>query len=149
MAKRGGGQFRGFRKLDAGHIASLTVRTYVCCGCGAQHADRMPPQCLSCGRMDFYKFDAKGEANRWADLLLRQRANLISNLQRQVRFPLMAHGPAGRPALVGHYVADFVYDRDGQRVVEDTKGGGITDLASWKLRHFEAQHGFSVTLIKV
>lgn len=39
---------------------------------------------------------------------------------------------------VGVYVADFVYIRDGRKIIEDYKGA-ITDLAAWKVRHMAAQ----------
>lgn len=81
------------------------------------------------------KFDSKKEANRWAELQLLQRAGVIHNLQRQVSFELIpairepdTTGPRGRK-ITGkvieyptRYIADFVYDRDGETVVEDTKG---------------------------
>ena len=81
-------------------------------------------------------FDSKKEARRFTELLLMQRAGEISNLQRQVKYLLI---PAQRePNTVGKrggiikgklierevsYIADFVYtDKEGQTVVEDTKG---------------------------
>jgi hypothetical protein len=93
------------------------------------------------------KFDSKAEARRWAELLLRERAGLISRLERQVRFPLDAFRVCGPPQTVGHYVADFVYVEDGKQIIEDAKGGAITDLASWKLRHVHAQYGAEVKLV--
>lgn len=81
------------------------------------------------------RFDSKKELQRWQELRLLERAGKIRNLQRQVRFELIpaqrepdTTGPRGgvrhgkvieRPVS---YIADFVYDRDGQRIVEDTKG---------------------------
>ena len=80
-------------------------------------------------------FDSAKEYRRWCDLQLLQASGMISNLRRQVEFPLL---PVQRePDTVGpkggrkkgkviekgvSYVADFVYDEDGQQVVEDTKG---------------------------
>ncbi|MFA6270765.1 MAG: DUF1064 domain-containing protein [Candidatus Paceibacterota bacterium] len=62
-------------------------------------------------------FASKGEAARARELELRQQAGEISNLEYQVRYPLKVNGQ-----LVGHYVADFVYQEDGQKIVEDFKG---------------------------
>ena len=82
--------------------------------------------------------DSKREAKRWGELLLLQKAGLISNLQRQVKFVLIPaayevterYSPSGKRLkdsrrLVERecaYIADFVYEENGQKVVEDTKG---------------------------
>jgi hypothetical protein len=144
-------RFGGFRRASGVDVAKIAKKTYVCAGCGLHHFGdtiagkwRAPIQCKSCGRMDFTIFDSLGEANRWAALLLKVRANLITDLSRQVRFDLMAHRADGAGVKVGVYIADYVYWRDGVRVIEDFKGA-ITDLAQWKLRHMAAQ-GMPVTL---
>jgi hypothetical protein len=80
-------------------------------------------------------FDSKKEAKRFAELSLLEKAGVISDLQRQVKFVLI---PAQRePDTVGarggikkgkviekecSYIADFVYQENGTKVVEDTKG---------------------------
>jgi hypothetical protein len=80
-------------------------------------------------------YDSKKEARRHAQLLDMERAGEITDLQRQVKFVLI---PAQRePDTIGSrggvkkgrlierecaYVADFVYNQNGKRVVEDTKG---------------------------
>jgi hypothetical protein len=75
--------------------------------------------------VDGLTFDSQKEAARWFDLLSLQRAKLITDLQRQVRFDLHGqHMPLvsdkGRRLS---YVADFVYRRrDGVQVIEDAKG---------------------------
>lgn len=82
------------------------------------------------------KFASKKERDRWVELSLMQKAGEITDLERQYKFILI---PAQRePDIVGKrggvkkgrvvehevsYIADFVYkDRDGNWVVEDTKG---------------------------
>ena len=81
-------------------------------------------------------FDSKREARRYLDLLLLEKAGDISDLQRQVKYVLIPAqrepdiiGPKGgrKPGkLLEHevsYIADFVYkDKDGNQIVEDTKG---------------------------
>jgi hypothetical protein len=76
--------------------------------------------------IDGETFDSRREAKRWSELLVLQRANVIRNLRRQVKYPLIGRDgpiltPTGRQAF---YVADFVYDeiRLGAEVVEDSKG---------------------------
>lgn len=137
--------FKGLGKASGSAVGKIAVKVYVCRGCGVQHKHDKPAQCLGCGRMDFEKFDSIGEVNRYAELLLRVHAGLISNLETQVRFPLMAHRADGVGVKVGEYWADFVYLRDGQQVIEDFKGA-ITDVAAWKLRHMTAQ-GLPVTIV--
>ena len=71
-------------------------------------------------------FDSKKEANRWVELAIMQKNGVISDLDTQVVFELI---PAQRDPVTKkvleravHYVADFVYYKDGQKGVEDTKG---------------------------
>ena len=87
------------------------------------------------------EFDSVKEANRYTELLMLQRAREISELKTQVPFELVPAqfepdtvGPRGgirRGACIEKavsYVADFVYkDRQGQTVVEDTKGFRTAD----------------------
>lgn len=69
-------------------------------------------------------FDSKKEYNRWIELSLAQKAGVICDLRRQVRYNLIPSQKRNgkvveRPV---DYVADFEYIKDGQKVVEDTKG---------------------------
>lgn len=69
------------------------------------------------------KFDSKREYERWCELKLLQRAGQISGLKRQVRYNLVPIQHAkGRNERAIDYIADFVYRKDGQMVVEDVKG---------------------------
>lgn len=81
------------------------------------------------------KSASKREARRKAELEIMERFGQISNLRCQVPFELIpvqrepsTVGPRGgvRPGKVIErnvvYVADFVYEKDGQTIVEDTKG---------------------------
>lgn len=88
-------------------------------------------------------FDSQREAKRYQELLLLERAGIISDLQTQVEFELLpAHFeevPTGEFYKRGpkkgqlkmkrvcveqsvKYVADFVYYENGKKVVEDAKG---------------------------
>lgn len=85
--------------------------------------------------VDDESFDSKKEYRRWVELKILEDAGVIRNLQRQVKYVLI---PAQRePETVGQrgrkipgkvierevaYYADFVYELDGELVVEDTKG---------------------------
>ena len=88
--------------------------------------------------VDGERFDSKKEAQRWHELQLEWRAGRISRPRRQVAFSLSVNGEH-----VGKYVADFVYVRDGERVVEDTKGAR-TELYRLKRKLMLACHGILV-----
>jgi hypothetical protein len=66
---------------------------------------------------------SKGEAARWQELKLLERAGEITELDRQVPYDLTVKGE-----VIGSYVADFTYfERDKtmpnlRHVVEDFKG---------------------------
>jgi len=64
-------------------------------------------------------FASKHEAARWQDLKILERAHVIEQLQRQVRFDLI---PAQGKERGVYYVADFTYLQNGKLVVEDAKG---------------------------
>lgn len=73
--------------------------------------------------VDGVTFDSRKEATRAAELALMQRAGIISDLRRQVKFELIpAQRREGktveRPV---NYLADFVYTENGETVVEDVK----------------------------
>ncbi|MEE0106677.1 MAG: DUF1064 domain-containing protein [Lachnospiraceae bacterium] len=90
--------------------------------------------------VDGMTFDSKKEAKRYQELSLLQKAGEISGLQTQVRYVLIpaqrevsdevytkgANKGKYKPGKLLErectYVADFVYYKDGEVVVEDTKG---------------------------
>jgi hypothetical protein len=89
-------------------------------------------------------FDSAAEARRWADLGLLERAGHITDLQRQVTFPLY-HGDW----LLAHIRPDFVYRRDGKRVVEDVKSRATkTPLWLLKSQIFEIQYGQEIEIVE-
>ncbi len=63
------------------------------------------------------RFDSKLEYQRFLELQLMERAGLISDLRRQIKYPLVLGN-----TLVCTYIADFVYCENGVEVVEDSKG---------------------------
>lgn len=70
--------------------------------------------------VDGIRFHSIGEANRWFALRTLATNGVISDLRRQVRYPLAIrteHGEFKRT-----YVADFVYRENGAEIVEDWKG---------------------------
>lgn len=78
---------------------------------------------------DGFQFDSQHEADTWMMLRSREKAGDISELRRQVAFPLFVPviGADGKPTGVicecAAYIADFVFlDKAGNRVVMDAKG---------------------------
>ena len=90
---------------------------------------------------DGQAFDSVKEARRWFELCLLEKAGEITDLRRQVEFPLLPtqreestevykrgeNKGKPKPGKVIEkpvvYVADFVYmTKEGETVVEDTKG---------------------------
>ena len=84
-------------------------------------------------------FASKLEARRWSALRLEECGGRIRNLRRQVAFPL--HAPGGQQ--VGRYVADFVYEQNGQVCVEDAKGFRTAEFIRSR-KHMAAEHGVVV-----
>lgn len=69
-------------------------------------------------RADGYTFDSKAEHKRYEQLVLLERAKLITELGIHVRFPIVVNGQK-----VCVYESDFVYfDAGGKQIVEDVKG---------------------------
>ena len=83
-------------------------------------------------------FDSRKEARRYQELLLMERAGVIQDLKRQVKYVLIPsqyetyerYGKNGQRLKDGQrllekecaYIADFVYKENGNEIVEDTKG---------------------------
>src|SRR5215831_6102413 len=91
--------------------------------------------------IDGERFDSKREAAYWQELKAREHAGEIRDLRRQVEFPLYcpAHDSPGVLAIIGCYIADFVYvDSSGAVHVEDVKGMKSLQLYRWKAKHLEA-----------
>lgn len=70
------------------------------------------------------RFDSQKEAQRYAELRLMQRAGKIQGLETQVPYELVpaqrdASGKLAERAVI--YKADFVYEENGDVVVEDVK----------------------------
>lgn len=85
--------------------------------------------------VDGKTFDSRKEAKRFTELSLLEKAGVISDLQRQVKFVLIptqrepdtvgARGGIKKGKVIEKecaYIADFVYQENGTKVVEDTKG---------------------------
>ena len=88
--------------------------------------------------VDGLTFDSAKEARRWGGLKLLERAGEITDLRRQVRYPIVWNG-----VKVCAYVADFVYVLDGVEIVEDVKGFK-TAMYRLKKKLMKACHGVEI-----
>ena len=69
--------------------------------------------------VDGYVFDSLFEAERWMELKMLEKAGVIKDLRRQVRFEVI---PETKRNRAHHYTADFSYTENGKAVAEDVKG---------------------------
>lgn len=74
--------------------------------------------------MDGVVYDSKKEAKRAAVLIQQEKYGIITNLQRQVSFELQPGYTNNKGAKIRPitYRADFTYEQDGKKIVEDCKG---------------------------
>ncbi len=91
-------------------------------------------------------FDSVREYRRFCELNLMQRAGVISDLKCQVKYELIpsqrVDGRVVEKACT--YIADFVYKKDGQTVVEDAKGHK-TEVYKIKKKLMLYVHGIRIT----
>ena len=89
-------------------------------------------------RKTIYKgkiYDSKKEAKRAYELDMMQRAGLIHNLERQKSFELQPSFKLnGKTIRAITYIADFVYTKNGQVIVEDVKGSKKTLTEVYRIK---------------
>lgn len=93
-------------------------------------------------------FDSKKEAKRYSELCLLEQAGEISDLRLQVKFELIPSQRINGKVVERKvdYIADFVYLRNGFKVVEDTKGIRTKDYII-KRKLMLWVHGIKITEI--
>ena len=94
--------------------------------------------------IDGIRFASKLEGKRYSELKLLERTGKITGLRRQR--PYQLHAACGGQHI-GDYKPDFEYWEDGVGVVEDAKGYD-TALGKWKIKHFEAEYGVKVVIVR-
>lgn len=93
-------------------------------------------------RVDGQYFQSGLEAERGGELKLQERAGVIKNLRPQVTYDLHVHG-----VPITTYRADFVYEKDGREIVEDTKGFA-TEEYKIKRALMLAVHGIEIREVR-
>jgi Protein of unknown function (DUF1064) len=90
-------------------------------------------------------FDSKKEADCFLALRARADAGEITNLRRQVVFPLLCPRD-DRALMVSSYIADFCYEQDGRLHVVDAKGVQ-TQLFRLKAKWLHLQNDLEIELV--
>ena len=93
--------------------------------------------------LDGLKFDSKFEAKVWAELQLQERLGEISDLRRQVKYPLVVNGQK-----VCDLVLDFVYTtKEGLHVYADAKSEATRKNRAYAIKKklFKAIHNREIT----
>jgi len=107
--------------------------------------------------LDGIVFATTSEARRWIELKALEASGEITNLRRQVSYELapsvrLTFRAKASPAL--RYTADYVYDRNGQTVVEDVKPQGLPNEKLerdfvMRCHLMKAVHGLDVHVVRV
>ena len=102
--------------------------------------------------VDDLKFDSRKEARRYRELKILEQKGEIQDLQTQYAFVLaesvkFSNEPRRKPAV--KYLADFVYIKDGQKIVEDVKSEATKKLAVYRMKKhlMMSVHGIEVVEI--
>ena len=100
---------------------------------------KLMPECESPSKRSKYgakkvtvngiQFDSKREARRYLELSALEMAGQIRDLQLQVKFELIPSQRIDGKVVERScdYVADFVYEQNGETIVEDSKGHRTKD----------------------
>ena len=91
------------------------------------------------------KFDSRWEAERWGQLKSMERAGIVTQLERQIKYELSIND-----VKICDYIADFRYlleEEDGlsKLVIEDAKGI-LTPEFKLKKKMMKAIHGIDIHL---
>ena len=91
------------------------------------------------------KFDSRWEAERWGQLKSMERAGVVDQLDRQIKYELNVNGQK-----ICNYIADFTYllvDENGESkfIVEDAKGV-LTPEFKLKKKLMLAVHNIDILL---
>jgi len=100
--------------------------------------------------VDGQRFDSQREAEHWIALKIREQAGEITQLRRQVPFPLYApvrtadRTATGVMVEICNYVCDYEWSEQGRRVVADAKGYRNNKIYLLKKKWLEQQEGIVI-----
>jgi hypothetical protein len=90
--------------------------------------------------IDRYVFDSVKEGQRYRELKILEVAGKIKKLELQPRFLLQeSFRKNGKTYRKIEYIADFMYEENGKKIVEDVKGME-TDVFKLKRKLFEYKY---------
>lgn len=97
--------------------------------------------------IDGISFASQKEAKRYQQLKQLEKDKKITDLRLQVSYELQPHYKInGKTIRAIKYVADFVYIKNGELVIEDTKGFR-TEVYKLKKKMFEYKYHKEITEI--
>ena len=90
-------------------------------------------------------FDSQKEGYRYLELLSLEKAGIITNLERQVKYPFEVNN-----VKIGYYLADFAYKEGDKTYVEDVKSEFTRKLPVYRLKKklMLACHGIEIKEVK-
>jgi hypothetical protein len=112
----------------------------------APRRGRFPVAEKSARTVGGHVFDSNGEATRFTQLKLLERAGLVSDIQIQPSWDVMIGGQK-----LCTYTADFSYvcKERGRPVIEDVKSDGTQKDAAYRLRKRAAELSFGIKIDEV
>lgn len=129
----------------------LSKTVWVCRECDTPHdkeilkLEKKPTVCITCKQpRQFRHFPSRAEVRRYFELRLQEKAGMITDLETQRSFPIIVNG-----RKITRYVADFVYRRNGEEVVEDVKGSKQYTTHEFKIKTklMSAIYGVEIEII--
>lgn len=91
-------------------------------------------------KYDGKMFDSIKEKYRYMELKTLEEKGKISNLRTQVKYELQpSYEIDGKNIRAINYIADFVYELNGEEIIEDTKGFR-TQIYKLKKKMFEYKY---------
>ena len=101
-------------------------------------------------QIDGITFDSKLEAKRYCELKLLVKACEISDLKLQHPFPLVESCILnGRKKPGIKYLADFVYTKNGEKIVEDTKSSFIKKDPVYRIKKHLMKVVWDIDIIEI
>jgi hypothetical protein len=96
-------------------------------------------------KIDGITFDSIAEARRYQELVVLQKAGVISGLTPHPKFHLIVNGKK-----IGAYTADSLYVMNGETIIEDVKSPvTLTEAARLRIKLFEALFDQTVIFVGV
>lgn len=98
--------------------------------------------------IDGITFDSKKEANRYVELKQMELNGEISNLQLQVPYELIPKQVIDGKVVerACKYLADFQYNKEGETIVEDTKGMRLSDYI---IKRKLMLHKYNIRIVEI